>query len=55
MLQEEDQEQTHICLCLPGLDSLSPQLQPLNVLNLVTGGSTSSRLFQRLREELGLA
>ena len=48
-------EQTHICLCLPGLDSLSPQLQPLNVLNLVTGGSTSSRLFQRLREELGLA
>ena len=30
VLQEEDQEQTHICLCLPGLDSLSPQLQPLN-------------------------
>ena len=55
VLQEEDQEQTHICLCLPGLDSLSPQLQPLNLLNLVTGGSTSSRLFQRLREELGLA
>lgn len=55
VLQEEDQEQTHICLCLPGLDSLSPQLQPLNVLNLVTGGSTSSRLFQRLQEELGLA
>lgn len=55
MLLEEDQEQTHICLCLPGLDSLSSQLQPLNLLNLVTGGSTSSRLFQRLREELGLA
>lgn len=55
MLQEEDQEQTHICLCLPGLDSLSPHLQTLNVLNLITGGSTSSRLFQRLREELGLA
>ena len=55
VLQEEDQEQTHICLCLPGLDSLSPQLQPLNLLNLITGGSTSSRLFQRLREELGLA
>ena len=55
VLQEEDQEQTHICLCLPGLDSLSPPASASERAEPGHRRRTSSRLFQRLREELGLA
>lgn len=50
-----DQEQTHLCLCLPGFNFLDGRRYALSILNMVAGGSSSSRLFQRIREELGLA
>ena len=48
-------EQTHVCLCVPGLSGADPDRYALGMLNAILGGATSSRLFQRIREELGLA
>lgn len=52
---EKDTEQTHICLDLKGFASDSAESYALLVLNNALGGSMSSRLFQRIREEKGLA
>lgn len=54
-LREKDTEQTHLCLGFPGTGYGSDALYPQAVLNNVLGGSMSSRLFQRVREELGMA
>jgi len=54
-LIEKDFEQTHIGLCFPGLAYNDPRRHALGILNSICGGSSSSRLFQRIREELGLA
>lgn len=48
-------EQAHLCLCMPGFCIDDPHLYALNVLNNAFGGSMSSRLFQQIREERGLA
>ncbi len=55
VLTPRDLEQTHICLCVPGLHSESENRYALGMLNSIMGGSSSSRLFQKIREELGLA
>ncbi len=47
-------EQTHLCFCVPGLPSRSEKRWAMSMLNMILGASTSSRLFQRIREELGL-
>ena len=52
---EKDFEQTHIGLCFPGAAYNDPRRHALGILNSICGGSSSSRLFQRIREELGLA
>lgn len=52
---EKDIEQVHICLGLPGFASDTPEQYALHVLNNVLGGSMSSRLFQSIREQRGLA
>ncbi len=52
---EKDIEQIHICMGLPGFALDTPEQFPLMVLNNVLGGSMSSRLFQKIREERGLA
>ena len=52
---EKDIEQVHICLGLPGFPSDTPEQYALHALNNVLGGSMSSRLFQSIREERGLA
>jgi len=53
--REKDTEQVHICLGYPGLPLGDEDLFPLSVFSIVLGGGMSSRLFQRIREELGLA
>ena len=53
--RNKDIEQTHICLGYPGIPLGSPDLYALSVLNNLLGGGMSSRLFQRIREELGIA
>lgn len=52
---EKDVEQVHICLTLPGFARDSDGQYPLAVLSNIIGGSMSSRLFQSIREKLGLA
>lgn len=47
-------EQTHICLGFPGLKLDAPNLYDLYVFNDLFGGSMSSRLFQKIREEKAL-
>lgn len=47
-------EQLNICLGLEGVNNISNDIQPILVMNNVFGGSMSSRLFQRIREERGL-
>jgi len=48
-------EQAHWCLGLPGLRASDPGMPALAVFAQALGGGTSSRLFQELREERGLA
>lgn len=48
-------EQAHWCLGLPGLPASDPRMPALSVFVQALGGGTSSRLFQELREERGLA
>ncbi|MBQ5802452.1 MAG: insulinase family protein [Clostridia bacterium] len=48
-------EQTHLCLALPAYPFENPKNDALSVLSAILGGSMSSRLFQKIREELGLA
>ena len=48
-------EQAHWCLGLPGLASADPRLPALSIFVQALGGGMSSRLFQELREERGLA
>jgi predicted Zn-dependent peptidase len=47
--------QLHLCLGLPGVAMDDPRRFPLYVLNTLLGGAMSSRLFQHVREERGLA
>jgi predicted Zn-dependent peptidase len=50
-----DFEQAHWCLGLPGLAASDPRLPALSLFVQALGGGMSSRLFQQLREERGLA
>lgn len=49
----KDIEQVHICLAYPGVAQEDNDLYPLSVVNNLFGGGMSSRLFQRIREEMG--
>ena len=51
----KDTEQLHICMGFPGVPAESDELYALSVFNNALGGGMSSRLFQRIREELGMA
>ena len=55
VLREKDTEQMHICLGFPGMAYGTDGVYPLAVANNILGGAMSSRLFQRIREDLGLA
>ena len=50
-----DIEQSHICLAIPALKQMDPRYYSLSLLNNILGGTMSSRLFQNIREEKGLA
>lgn len=52
---EKDVEQVHLCVTLPGFARDTEGQFPLAVLSNIIGGSMSSRLFQTIREKLGLA
>jgi predicted Zn-dependent peptidase len=55
LVKESSIEQAHLCLGVPGLRRDHPDQWTLELLNTVLGDGSSSRLFQKLREENGLA
>jgi predicted Zn-dependent peptidase len=48
-------EQTHICLGVAGLPQNHVDRYGVYLLNIILGGNMSSRLFQKVREDLGMA
>ena len=48
-------EQVHICLGTEGVHATDPWRHACALLNVVLGGNMSSRLFQEIREQRGLA
>jgi predicted Zn-dependent peptidase len=55
VLRPEHTEQAHVLLGVPGLSRHDPRRSALSVLNTALGGGPSSRLFQQVREQRGLA
>ena len=52
---QKDTEQYHLCLGAPGIPRSDERRFALRVLDTILGGSSSSRLFQEVREKRGLA
>ncbi len=55
LFKEKDIEQVQICLGYPGVTMEDERNYAFSLLNSVLGGSMSSRLFQKIREEKGMA
>lgn len=55
LLKKKDIEQVHIGIAYPSVKRYDPLFDATQVMNAVLGGSMSSRLFQTVREKLGLA
>ncbi len=53
--RDKDIEQMHVCLGFPGIAQGNSDIYALSILNNLLGGGMSSRLFQKIREELGMA
>lgn len=54
-VKQKDIEQTHIAIALPGIAQNSDERYVMSALCGAFGGGMSSRLFQKIREEKGLA
>lgn len=54
-MHTKDTEQVHLCLGTLSVPQNSPRIYVAHVLNNILGGGISSRLFQSIREERGLA
>jgi predicted Zn-dependent peptidase len=55
VVRQKDIEQSHICLGTAAYPQADDRRHALYVLNTILGGSMSSRLFQHIREDRGLA
>jgi len=55
MFHRKDTEQYHVCLGGHGIARRDERRFTLSILDAILGGSTSSRLFQEVREKRGLA
>jgi predicted Zn-dependent peptidase len=53
--RQKQTEQHHLCLALPGIPLGDKRTYSMSVLNNIIGGGMSSRLFQEIREQRGLA
>lgn len=51
----KDIEQTHLCLAIPSVSLADDRYYAFVLMSSIFGGSMSSRLFQNIREERGLA
>ena len=52
--KEKDIEQLHVNIAFEGISYLSEDRFALSMFNSILGGSVSSRLFQKIREDAGL-
>ncbi len=55
MFKNKLTEQVHLCMGFVGVDIKSEAYYPMLILNNIFGGAMSSRLFQKIREDRGLA
>ena len=55
IFKERDIEQAHICMGVPGMKLEDDLYYARHVVSGILGGSMSSRLFQHIREEKGMA
>jgi predicted Zn-dependent peptidase len=55
MFERKETEQYHVCIGGPGLSRHDDRRFALRVLDTIFGGTSSSRLFQEVRERRGLA
>ncbi|WP_182199203.1 M16 family metallopeptidase [Paraliobacillus salinarum] len=55
LTKQKPTEQAHLCIGYQGLPTEAEDIFSLIIVNNVLGGSMSSRLFQEIREERGLA
>jgi len=55
LARQKDTEQAHLCIGFNGLPVGHQDIYSLIILNNILGGSMSSRLFQEVREQRGLA
>lgn len=53
--ERKETEQYHVCLGAPGIARTDRRRFAASVLDAILGGSTSSRLFQEIREKRGMA
>ncbi|MCJ7616443.1 MAG: insulinase family protein [Desulfobacterales bacterium] len=54
-IHSKDLEQTHICMGTKGLSITDQKRYTFSLINTILGGNMSSRLFQEIRENRGLA
>lgn len=54
LLEHRKTDQAHLVLGFPGYDTYDPRTPALRILATVLGRGMSSRLFQKLREEMGV-
>ncbi len=52
---EKDTEQMNICIAMQAYSYLDPRKFTISAISNILGGSMSSRLFQKIREEFGMA
>ncbi|MDP9728894.1 M16 family metallopeptidase [Alicyclobacillus tolerans] len=55
VVRQKDIEQMHVALAAPGLPAGHPDMYALILMNNALGSNPSSRLFQEIREERGMA
>jgi predicted Zn-dependent peptidase len=55
IFQRKDTEQVHLCLGAPGVSRSDQRRFAASLLDSMLGGSASSRLFQEIREQRGMA
>ncbi len=55
LTKEKEIEQAHICIGYSGLSIQDERIHTLILLDSIVGGTMSSRLFQQVREDKGLA
>lgn len=54
-LEEKDIEQMHINIAFDSITSVSKERYTFSVLNSILGGGVNSRMFMKIREEMGIA